>query len=162
MAPLTSNSWFSGFSDGDGSFNIRITEGVKYNNISVTFAIYQGNIDNSILESYKAIMLEIAQLCGMDTKTLTVEKNGPKSLMWRVRTTNKNGVLSVIHYFKKFPLWSSKHLDFLNWEKAFNIILNKKHNQPEGLSEIKQLKSTMNNKRIEFSWKHLDIFYKNT
>nr|QBM09687.1 hypothetical protein [Dactylella sp.] len=36
-APLGTNSWFSGFSEGDGSFNIRVTEGAKYNDISVTF-----------------------------------------------------------------------------------------------------------------------------
>jgi len=29
--------------------------------------------------------------------------------------------------------------------------MDKKHTKPEGLIEIKQLKNTMNNKRIEFS-----------
>ena len=106
-------------------------------------------------------MLQIAQLCGMKMEEdLFVEKNGLNSFMWRVRTTNQNGVLAIIHYFNKFPLWSSKYLDYLNWEKAFNIILNKRHTKPEGLFEIKQLKNNMNNKRTEFSWKHLETFYK--
>jgi len=47
--PLGSNSWFSGFTEGDGSFNIRVTEGIKYNNISVTYTISQGSKDESVL-----------------------------------------------------------------------------------------------------------------
>nr|YP_009574351.1 hypothetical protein [Arthrobotrys musiformis]QBM31466.1 hypothetical protein [Arthrobotrys musiformis]QBM31619.1 hypothetical protein [Arthrobotrys musiformis] len=150
VIPLVENSLFSGFSEGDGSFLIRVTEGVKYNNITVTYTISQGNINESVLETYKPIMLKIAQLCGsnVEEKNLSVEKNGLNSFMWRVRTTNKKGVLAVIQYFNKFPLWSSKYLDYLNWEQAYNIIINKKHTKPEGLFEIKQLKNTMNNKFI--------------
>jgi len=160
--PLVSNSWFSGFSEGDGSFNIRVTKGVKYNNITVTYTISQGNKDESVLQSYKPIMLEIAQLCGtkLGEKGLLKEKNGLNSFMWRVRTTNKKGVLAIVQYFNRFPLWSSKYLDYLNWEQAYYIIMTKAHTKPKGLFEITQLKNTMNNKRTEFSWKHLENFYK--
>ena len=75
--------------------------------------------------------------------------------MWRVRTTNKNGVLAVIQYFNEFPLWNSKYLDYLNWKQGSDIIISKRHLTSDGLVEIKQLKSTMNNKRTIFSWKHL-------
>ena len=48
-------------------------------------------------------MLQIAQLCGtkIEEKKLSVEKNGLNSFMWRVRTTNRNGVLAVVQYFNK-------------------------------------------------------------
>jgi len=57
ITPLGLNSWFAGFSEGDGSFNIRVTEGVKYNNISVTFTISQGNINKSSTLSMNLINL---------------------------------------------------------------------------------------------------------
>ena len=103
------------FSEGDGSFYIRITEGIKYNNISTIYTISQGNKDDSVLQFYKPIMLLIAQLCGtkIGQKGLLAEKNGLDSFMWRVRTTNKKGVSAIVQYFNRFPLWSSKHLDFL-------------------------------------------------
>ena len=160
--PLSSNSWFSGFSEGDGSFYIRITEGVKYNNISTIYTISQGNKDDSVLQSYKPIMLLIAELCvqKIGETGLLAEKNGLDSFMWRVRTTNKKGVSAIVQYFNRFPLWSSKHLDFINWEQAHYIIMTKTHTKPRGLSKIKQLKNSMNNKRTKFSWKHLENFYK--
>ena len=106
--PLDSNSWFSGFTEGDGSFNIRVTEGIKYNNISVTYTISQGSKDESVLQSYKPIMLLIGQLCEqkIGEKGLLAEKNGLDSFMWRVRTTNKKGVLAIVQYFNRFPLFS--------------------------------------------------------
>jgi hypothetical protein len=107
-------------------------------------------------------MLLIAQLCGtkIGEKGLLAEKNGLDSFMWRVRTTNKKGVFAIVQYFNRFPLFSSKYLDYQNWEQAYYIIMAKIHTKPVGLSEIKQLKNSMNNKRTEFSWKHLENFYK--
>lgn len=52
-------------------------------------------------------------------------------------------------------LFSSKYLDFLNWEKAHNIIINKGHKTLDGQSTITELKKSMNNKRTHFNWDHL-------
>jgi hypothetical protein len=73
----------SGFSEGDGSFYIRITEGIKYNNISTIYTISQGNKDDSVLQSYKPIMLLIAQLCGtkIGQKGLLAKKNGLENIL---------------------------------------------------------------------------------
>lgn len=162
---LNSNSWFAGFSEGDSLFYIRITEG-KYNTVSVTYELTQGNINNEILNSYKPIMLKIAnQILGRNTdpkhgRDLYLEPNG-NSFQWRVRTTNKNENVGIVEYFNKFPLLSSKYLDYLNWEQAYNIILAKNHTKPSGLKLIKDLKNSMNSKRTEFSWEHLNKFYIN-
>jgi hypothetical protein len=45
--------------------------------------ISQGNINESVLQSYKPIMLKIAELCGtnVEEKSLSVEKNGLNSFM---------------------------------------------------------------------------------
>ena len=46
---------------------------------------------------------------------------------WRVRNTSQEGAKEVIKYFNKFPLFSSKHLDFLCWSEAHNLIEKKVH-----------------------------------
>ena len=56
----------------------------------------------------------------------------------------------------------NKHLDFLNWKEAYNLIEIKAHHKKyglEGINKIKSLKNSMNNKRTEFSWLHLNNFY---
>jgi len=59
--------------------------------------------------------------------------------------------LEVINYFTKFPLLSSKHMDYLNWYKAHEIIKSKIYRTIEGTTELIKLKSTMNSLRIEFN-----------
>ena len=81
----------------------------------------------------------------------------------RVKNTSQKGATLVINYFNKFPLFSSKHLDFLSWVEATNIVLNKLHtkkNEFKGIESLKILKNEMNLKRIYFNWDHLQNFYK--
>lgn len=59
---LKNNAWLSGFSEGDSTFQIRITEGLKYNHISTSYEISQGRLDLELLEGYRTIMLDIANL----------------------------------------------------------------------------------------------------
>jgi hypothetical protein len=63
----------------------------------------------------------------------------------------------LIQYLKKFPLLSSKHLDFLNWEKCFRLILDKVHNTDYGRELILEAKNSMNDKRTYFNWDHLNF-----
>ena len=91
----------------------------------------------------------------------TFDRTG-KQKFFKARNTSKLGANEVIKYFNSYPLFSSKYLDFLAWEEAHNLILNKAHFQKsglEGLNRIKTLKNSMNNNRKEFSWLHLNNFY---
>jgi hypothetical protein len=65
----------------------------------------------------------------------------------------------LIHYLDKFPLKSSKYLDFLNWKDAFYIFKNKEHLTNIGLDRIKYLKLSNNDRRKEFNWDHLKNFF---
>ena len=52
----------SGFSKGDSSFQLRITEGLQYNHLSTTYFISQSRLNSELFESYKDIMESIAHL----------------------------------------------------------------------------------------------------
>lgn len=85
-----------------------------------------------------------------------------KQPYWRARNTSQVGAKEVIKYFNKYPLFSSKHLDFLCWSEAHNLIEIKAHHKKYGLAgfnKIKLLKNSMNAKRTEFSWLHLKNFH---
>jgi hypothetical protein len=54
-------------------------------------------------------------------------------------------------------LLSSKYLDYLDWKRAFNEIINKTHLTDEGKKIISSLKNNMNDKRTYFNWDHLKL-----
>ena len=56
-------------------------------------------------------------------------------------------VVNIIPFFSKYPLQGSKNLDFMDFCKIANIMLNKSHLTTEGLEEIRQIKFGMNTGR---------------
>jgi len=66
--------------------------------------------------------------------------------------------IALINYFLEFPLLSSKHLDYLNWVEAHELVSSKQYRTVEGTTKLLELKSSMNNKRSSFNWEHLDSF----
>jgi hypothetical protein len=61
---LANNSWLSGFTSGDGSFGVRVTESENarnnQNKISLSFDLVQSRLNDEHLQSYKEIMETIA------------------------------------------------------------------------------------------------------
>lgn len=50
------------------------------------------------------------------------DRSGKQSA-WRVRNSSKNGSKKVVNYFNKYPLFSSKYLNFLCWKEAHYLII---------------------------------------
>lgn len=76
-----------------------------------------------------------------------------------VVTLNKASNEKLIAYFKKFPLMSSKRLDYLDWVEAYKISFKSKQSPleyEESVKKVLNLKSSLNSKRTQFNWKHLD------
>jgi hypothetical protein len=71
-----------------------------------------------------------------------------------IRTSNVEGNLVLIKYLETYPLFNSKHLDFIYWTK---IKFYKKHR--DNLSSIIKYKENMYSKITYFNWNHLDNFY---
>lgn len=167
---LESNAWLASFSEGDSSFLIRFTkpsedrEGKGYNHISTTFELSQTRSDLNLFEQYASIMTIISLfiLAKLGVTHLSTYNRKEKQKTWRARNTSKAGASVVVNYFNQFPLFSSKHLDFLSWREAYFLIKNKQHYNKagvEGINRIKYLKNNMNNKRVNFNWDHLNNFY---
>lgn len=65
----------------------------------------------------------------------------------------------LINYLSVYPLFSSKHLDFLVFCEIHHIRLSKQYKTSEGTSKLICLKNSMNTKRTQFNWDSLNKFY---
>ena len=165
---LGSNPWLAGFIEADGHFycGFDLNEKCIANTVKCYMAISQKNLykanadlsekDNSNLY----IMEKIREF--LDVKNVNQIKRirgGYIELAYSVRTTKKSSCEILINYLNAYPLFSSKHQDFLDWSKAHNIRIHKKYKTLEGSSELLFLKNSMNTKRTQFNWDSLNCFY---
>jgi hypothetical protein len=164
---IDSNSWLAGFSDADSNFSIT-TSKRKNGNIRV-----QGFYRIEIKQTYsKEVNDELGGssffgIMSKITSYLTV------NLLSRTRTKNENiyySFMAIAHsslshniirnYLNRYPLFSSKYNDYLDWCKVLDIIKEEKHKSKEGLLECINIKNNMNTKRTSFAnWRHLSNFY---
>jgi len=165
---LGDNPWLTGFIEADGNFycgfdlnSEGIAEIVKsYMRVSqkqmykITSDIPKEN--NSNLQ----IMEKIREF--LDVKNVNEIKRTKKDyveLSYEVRTTKKTSCDLLINYLLEYPLFSSKHQDFLDWREFHRIRLSREYKTMEGTSKLISLKNSMNTKRTQFNWDSLNSFY---
>ena len=153
---LENNSWFSGFVDADGSFSIQHTKkttGALKRKITCRLRIEQRMLDPKTNASYFDVLTEIAKF--LQCNLLTRKQISTGNQYYTLTASSRRSILMVTNYFDRFPLYSSKYLDYLDWSNAVRLILEDKHYTESGIIKIDELKSKMNNQRNEFNWDHL-------
>jgi hypothetical protein len=154
---LNSDSWLAGFVDADGSFSIQHTkkeDGALKRKVSCRLRIEQRMIEPKTNASYFSVLNEIAQF--LNCNLLTRKQKSTGNEYYTLAATSRNSLLIITNYFEIFPLFSSKHLDYIDWSKAVKLILSNEHYTDANLLVINDLKSNMNRGRTEFNWDHLD------
>jgi LAGLIDADG endonuclease/Cytochrome C and Quinol oxidase polypeptide I len=152
ISSLSDNGWLAGFIDADGNFYIRHS----LKQIICKFSLEQRMIYPKTLESYEYILNEI---CLTFNIKLAIRKRvNYKNSYYIIKIENQNSIRLLISYLDNNPLLSSKYLDYLDWKKAFSIIINKKHYTEDGRKNVLIFKNNMNNKRVYFNWTHLENF----
>ena len=141
-SPLGNNPWLTGFIESDGnfycSFNLAPRRGTKgiagivksYMRISQN-QIYKTSSDTLLVGvaanySNSQIMGEIREF--LNVKTVNEIKRIKKDyveLAYEVRTTKKASCDILINYLSAYPLFSSKHQDFLDWREIHRIRLSR-------------------------------------
>lgn len=144
---IDSNSWLAGYIEAEGGFYIRHS----LKQISCKFNLEQKMIDPKSLNNIEPILKEIASYLEINLNL----KKRKKGNYYILKVENKKSVSNLIKYLTKYPLFSTKYLDYLNWKEALKLILNKKHTTKEGSIYILNLKNNMNDKRISIDWTHL-------
>jgi hypothetical protein len=110
-------------------------------------------LDPKTQASYFDVLTEIAKF--LHCNLLTRKQLSTGNQYYTLAATSRKSILVIINYFKLFPLFSSKYLDWVDWKKAAELVLANQHYTEPGIIEIDNLKSKMNNQRIKFDWNHL-------
>ena len=151
---LLTNSWFTGFTEADGHFGVKIVEAKPKSNtrkrsvsnsISLKFRLDQRFFDKVTSLSMLSIMEELAKFLSCKLSVYVGIKNN-NILSLNVVAIDK--VKFVIDYFNKYPLLGTKYKDFKDWEIVYNMIISKEHLTDDGKLKIKSIQSNMNSRRI--------------
>ncbi len=129
--------WLSGFTAGDGSFNIKITERSQTKfQVELRFRITQHIRDAQLL-----VIVADYLGCG---KVYIRSTNLACDLVVHTFSDNIN---KIIPFFNKYPILTNKEKDFKDFALVAECLKDKSHLTQEGLATIRKIKSNMNNKR---------------
>ena len=175
---IDSNAWLTGFIDSDGNFSINLNKRnkkhldkvVNYMRLEVrqTYHRTNGNetqlctnksslLDNSN-SSYYFIMSKIAMYLDVNLNSRNRLKDNKFYSSFIITATSQKSLDILIKYLTKYPLLSSKYLDFLDWSEVIDFIKKKGNNNvPGGSWELASIKrKDFNKTRTTFTWKHLN------
>lgn len=152
-SPLGDNSWLTGFIEADASFQVR----ASLQKTSKTRLGLSCEITQARLTHYGFSTLDLMNFISafLDVK-LESTREDRKHPQYRVRTNSVLKNIKIRNYLVKYPLKSSKYLDFQDWCLVLNYFENKTH--IENMDNITKIKNQMNQSRIEFNWNHLINF----
>lgn len=134
------NHWIAGFSDADGSFQIKI---VNRNNrprseVRLNFQIdFSVSLRGNGKQKDKDVLLLIKEVFGGNMGHRESQDT------YYYGSTSFGSAKKVINYFDHFHLQSSKHNNYLKWRKVYRIIQEKNHLTESGIHEITRLKNSM-------------------
>lgn len=161
---IDSNAWLSGFTDADGNFSINVHK--RTNKDSIRVQLYyrleisqnyhraSTDSDDNTENSFFPIMSKIGSYLGVTVYSRTRNVKDKKIYSFTVMSHNKLSNTNVCLYFNKFPLMSSKFLDFKDWEYILKA-QNNNNLTSSYLDQTKKVKSNFNKTRNTFSWDHL-------
>lgn len=121
----------AGFCTGESNFFIAVQKSKTGLSVSLRFSIAQHSRDKFLLE-------KLVNLFGGGSVM-----NYKKRFLSEFITAKIDHIVKhIIPFFDKHPILGSKHLNFLDFKKAADIIKNKKHLNEDGLGikEVLELK----------------------
>lgn len=153
---FSKDAWLAGFIDADGSFGIinnkketdESGKTTKKKKVACRFRIGQRTVDPNTNESYEPLFNNIALFLGVN---LTVVNRNTGKQYFNVTAKSRESISVVKNYLNTYPLFSSKYLDFLDWEKVVDLILRQTHYDDENSDLIEKLKSGMNKNRTKIN-----------
>ena len=159
---LNNDSWFAGFVDADGSFSIqhtKVSNGALKRKVSCRLRIEQRMLEPKTGASYFYIMSEIASF--LSCNLLTRKQLSTGNEYYTLAASSRKSLAIITNYFEVFPLFSSKRLDYTDWNEAVNLILRAPDElyTDNNLLKIDKLKSGMNRGRTKFTWNHLNQLF---
>ena len=100
------------------------------------------------------IVSQISLLFNVNVLTRTRLFQGKEYTSFIIMAASKNSLNKVIEYFDKYPLLSSKYLDYLDFCKVKNLQDSKKLTSSY-IATAQKIRENFNKTRSTFTWNHL-------
>ena len=157
---VSSDAWLAGFIDADGSFAIRQTFENKIKSIKklteCALIIYQRKIDPKTKHTYTKIFKALSEFLRVNLNT--EKARNPNAVdQYKIKASSALSKKVLRSYLDKYPLLSSKRLDYESWCSADDLMLIKMHYSSNGAEKITKLKRSMNSQRTYYNWDHLNF-----
>ena len=154
---LSNDGWLSGFIDSDGSFSVlhsKTENGAKKRKISCRLRIEQRILDPVTGENYGQVLTDIANF--FNCSLLTKNQKSTGNEYYTLTASSRISLYIVKDYLERYPLFSSKYLDYLDWKEIVILVLDNKHYTEQGLIKTDLVRNRMNRQRTYFDWTHLN------
>ncbi len=125
------NHWLAGFTDADGSFQIKIINRSTRNKPEI-------RLNYQIDQKSDQLLIKIKEYLGGNIGYRKSQDT------YYYGSTSFGSAKKVIEYFDIFHLQSRKHISYLRWRKVYRLIQNKEHITADGLTKIIKIKALMN------------------
>jgi hypothetical protein len=129
--------WVTGFTDAEGCFMVNFSKCTKNKigwQLYPCFQIKLHSRDKDLLREIKSFFNEIG--------SVSLSKNN--AVIYKVQNI-KDIMCVIIPHFDKYPLITRKYTDYILWKSIIKLIKNKEHLTKNGILDIINLKSLLNN-----------------
>lgn len=139
------NSWLTGFTDSDGYFGIKYTEGkpksgdmkrARSEHVTLKFRLDQRAYDKPTSLSMLPFMEKLAIFLDCPVKTY-INNRQFEVLSLTVSAIGK--LEPLVKYFDKYPVIGEKLNNYMNWRIVYDMMIAKEHLTEEGRLKIKSL-----------------------
>jgi len=154
---LDSNAWLAGFIDTDGHFSIKLTgcyssdDSKSRGRVQCVFSINQSEFNRVTKESNVSFMSQLAEFfqvkLNYKVENSPIFKQPAKVVVFFAQSDRKHYIITS--YLTKYPLMTSKHLNYLSFFKGLNYL--GKRLTSEEILEIRSIKQSMNKSRTEYN-----------
>lgn len=152
--PSLNDGWLAGFTDAEGCFSVKIASAKKKFYVTLLYILDQKN-EETVLNNI-ALLFNTNAIAKLRTvnKSITT-KNDRKyvNTMFRLsiycNDEKKRVVESLLGYFNKYCLKTSKRSSFSTWINISQIILGKQPLSSDYLTQVRKLRQNMNRFTIE-------------
>lgn len=154
------NSWFTGFTEADGHFGIKIVDSKPQSeshrsvseSIRLVFRLDKRSFDKPNSSSMFPIMESLASFfctaasCTSSARKLniyTIDRHSKPREVLSISVTGINNLEFIVNYFNKYPLLGIKGKDFKHWEVVYHMIVSKEHLTEAGRLKIRAIANEM-------------------
>ena len=144
------NEWVQAFIDGEGSFQFGIfktkNRNKSYNLLIPSLEIAQSSHEIKVLNRIKDFFGQGYLKPKCDINDINIIKSKPK--------VNRYILIQysiVVNFVDKYPMLTSKELDYQDWKKLIYLKNKGTHNTLDGLLEMRKIKNNMNKHRIRLN-----------